>query len=101
MPDTTETPVIDRAELAERLIRTANYPSKRAALAAVDDVTRAIGDCLAAGQTVHLRRFGRLSVANTAERMGNNPKTGEPIPIAAGRRVRFKPSKALLNGGEV
>lgn len=67
MPDTTtETPVIDRAELAERLVRTANYPSKRAALAAVDDVTRAIGDCL-----------------------------------AAGRRVRFKPSKALLNGGEL
>lgn len=101
MPETTETPVIDRAELAERLVRTANYPSKRAALAAVDDVTRAIGDCLAAGQTVHIKRFGRLSVADTAGRMGRNPKTGEPFPISPGRRVRFKPSKALLNGGEL
>mgnify|MGYP001185050335 CR=1 FL=1 len=64
-------------------------------------MTRAIGDCLAAGQTVHLRRFGRLSVANTAERMGSNPKTGEQISIAAGRRVRFKPSRALLNRGEL
>lgn len=56
----TETPVIDRAELAERLVLTSHYSSKRAALAAVNDVTRAIGDCLAAGQTVHLRGFGLL-----------------------------------------
>ncbi|MCB1826653.1 MAG: HU family DNA-binding protein [Candidatus Competibacteraceae bacterium] len=98
MPETT---TIDRLELADRLVRTGNYPSTRAALAAVDDVTRAIGSCLAAGQTVHIRRFGRLSVADTPERMGHNPKTGEPISISAGRRVRFKPSKALLNGGEL
>lgn len=98
MPENT---IIDRAELAERLIRTANYPSKRAALAAVDDVTRAIGNCLAAGETVHIRRFGRLSVADTPERMGRNPKTGEPIPVAAGRRVKFRASKALLAGGEL
>lgn len=101
MSETTKTPVVDRKTLAELLMYTRHYPSERAALAAVGDVIRAIGECLVAGQTVHLRRFGRLSVTETPERMGSNPKTGEPIPIAAGRRVRFKPSKALLNGGEV
>lgn len=98
MPDT---PTIDRNELADRLIRAEKYPSRRAALAAVDDVIRVIGECLAAGETVHIKRFGRLSVADTPERVGRNPKTGEPIPIAAGRRVRFRPSKALLGGGEL
>lgn len=96
-----ETSTIDRNELADRLIRAEKYPSRRAALAAVDDVIRVIGECLTAGETVHIKRFGRFSVADTPERMGRSPKTGEPIAIPAGRRVRFKPSKALLNGGEL
>ncbi len=99
MSETTKTPVVDRKTLAELLMYTRHYPSERAALTAVDDVIRAIGECLDAGQTIHLRRFGWLLVVDIFARMGSNPKTGEPISIPAGRWVCFKPSKALLLGG--
>ena len=76
---------------------TRHYPSERAALAAVDDDSRHREKCRRRAKTVHLGDLAAIGHGDP-ERMGSNPKTGEPIPIAAGRRVRFKPSKALLNG---
>jgi len=39
--------------------------------------------------------FGTFLVAERQEREGRNPRTGEPIKIAATRVVKFKPGKAL------
>jgi DNA-binding protein HU-beta len=44
---------------------------------------------------VAITGFGVFEVVARAERMGRNPQTGEPIRIAAGRAVRFKPGKNL------
>ena len=41
--------------------------------------------------------FGEWSVKETAARTGRNPKTGEPIEIAAGRKVVFKSGSGLKN----
>ncbi|AEB07958.1 HU family DNA-binding protein [Desulfobacca acetoxidans] len=39
--------------------------------------------------------LGVFSVNERAERTGRNPRTGEPMQIAASKMVKFKPGKAL------
>jgi len=63
---------------------------------AIDALFATIGDALRRGDMVELKGFGSFSVVETAARSGRNPRTGQPIRIPAGRRVRFKPSKTLL-----
>ncbi len=42
------------------------------------------------GEKVVVSGFGVFSVANTTERQGRNPRTGESVRIAARRSVRFR-----------
>ena len=57
------------------------------------------GDLLAElkanGGKAVVREVGTFTVKETPERQGRNPGTGEPIMIAAGKRLAFKPSPAL------
>ena len=46
-----------------------------------------------AGETVRISGFGTLESADTEARTGRNPTTGEPLQIAASKRVSFKASK--------
>ncbi|MBM4287371.1 MAG: HU family DNA-binding protein [Deltaproteobacteria bacterium] len=39
--------------------------------------------------------FGVFTVNDRPARTGRNPKTGEPLEIAAGKAVKFKPGKTL------
>jgi len=50
---------------------------------------------LKAGRDVTLPGIGKLVVVETQARKGRNPQTGEEIDIPAGKRVKFKPSKAI------
>lgn len=86
--------VVTRAELAFELYRR-DYGSKAQSRDITDVVINAIADCLRLGKTVHLKGVGRFEVVPTAERLGRNPKTGEPHVIPAGRRIKFHPSKTL------
>jgi len=47
-----------------------------------------------AKDTFTLPGIGKLVLKNRAARMGRNPKTGEPIQIAAKRVVKFRVAKA-------
>ena len=40
-------------------------------------------------------RFGTFYVGERAERQGRNPKTGEPLTIAAAKTPKFRAGKAL------
>lgn len=42
--------------------------------------------------------LGVFSVVKRAARVGRNPQTGAPVKIKAGKRARFKASKALKTG---
>ena len=55
----------------------------------------AIVEALKAGVKVQLMGFGTFEVKATAEREGRNPKTGETIKIAAGKKPAFSASKAM------
>ena len=69
--------------------------SKKDSEAAVTAALDAISAALADGEEVRLVGFGTFEVKKREARMGRNPKTKEPIPIAASKVPAFKPGKAL------
>ena len=54
----------------------------------VDLFLTSITDALCRGDKVELRGFGRFRIRQRRAREGRNPKTGDPVPIAA-KRVPF------------
>lgn len=44
---------------------------------------------------VTLPRIGTIYAVRTAEREAKNPRTGEPVTVAAGKRIKFKALKSL------
>ena len=61
----------------------------------VNAVFAAIGDGLARDEAVAIAGFGTFSIKKRPSRSGRNPRTGEPITIAASAVPAFKASKAL------
>jgi DNA-binding protein HU-beta len=47
------------------------------------------------GEPVVISGFAKFARVERAARMGRNPQTGEPIKIAASRKVRVTPLKAF------
>lgn len=69
--------------------------SKRDATDAVEAVLGCIADGVRKDQVVQLMGFGSFKISNRAARMGRNPKTGEPMQIAASKSVRFSPAASF------
>ncbi len=75
--------------------------------AQVDHVIRAFESslkrALGSGGEVRMVGLGTFKVSQRAARMGRNPKTGEPLQIAASKNVRFSAGKAFkeaIGGGK-
>lgn len=66
--------------------------SVEAVLTSLADV---VTSTLKEGEEVTLPGLGNLSVTDRAARAGRNPKTGEPIQIAARKAPHFSAAKAL------
>ena len=62
--------------------------------ATIEELTAA----LAVGGKVTILNFGSFVLRAKGARPGRNPKTGEPVPIAARRVVAFRPSRTLKEG---
>ena len=71
--------------------------TKKDAEVAVSAVLGTITDELVKGEKVSLTGFGTFEVKERAERMGHNPKTGEPMVIASSKAPVFKAGTALKN----
>ena len=69
--------------------------SKADAAVAVDAVLDAVADALKDGDQVTLVGFGTFQVRRREARQGRNPRTGDPIDIAASNVPSFKAGKAL------
>ncbi len=85
---------MNKAELIDAIADSADLPkasASRALEAVLDTVTNALKD----GDQVSLVGFGTFAVKDRAARTGRNPKTGEPIQIAAAKVPGFKAGKAL------
>ena len=85
---------MNKAELIDAVADGADI-SKAAATRAVDTMFDSITNTLKSGSQVTLVGFGTFTVKDRAARTGRNPRTGEPIQIAASRVPGFKAGKAL------
>jgi len=85
---------MNKAELVDAVAQATN-DSKAGAGRAVDAVLGAITQGLSGGGRVQLAGFGTFKVSNRAARVGRNPRTGEPIQIAASKTVKFQASQAI------
>lgn len=69
--------------------------TKKDAMIAVETVFENIATTLSNDGKVDISGFGKFEVKERPARQGINPKTKEPMPIAASKSPRFKPAKAL------
>ena len=81
-------------DLTARVGREAGL-SQAQARKAVDTVLCVIGEELARGEEVRLTGFGTFRTRETAARTAFNPRTREPVQVAAGRRPAFSPGAKL------
>lgn len=85
---------MNKTELIDAIATTADLP-KTKAQAALEATIAAIRGTLKKGEEVRLVGFGTFKVASRAATTGRNPRTGEPIKIAASKRPTFKAGKEL------
>ena len=85
---------MNKNELVDEIAEAADI-SKAAATRALDATLDGISKSLQNADPVVLVGFGTFLVRERAARTGRNPRTGEPLEIAAAKVPAFKPGKAL------
>ena len=85
---------LTKAELADLLFEQLGL-NKREAKDMVERFFEEIRIALEAGDSVKLSGFGVFQVRAKRERMGRNPKTGEPATIGPRRVIGFRASQLL------
>ena len=83
-----------KVELVEAVAEKAGL-TKADATRAIDATFEAITEALTNGDKITLVGFGTFGVSTRAAREGRNPRTGEPVQIAARKAVSFKAGSAL------
>ena len=81
---------MNKKELVDSIAEAADI-SRAAAEKALNSVLMSITETLAEGKKVTLVGFGTFSTAERSARQAKNPRTGEPIDIAAKTVAKFKP----------
>ena len=61
----------------------------------IQEITRIVLD----GKVVKLTGFGTFELRKRADRLGRNPKTGEPLLIKSHRVVVFRPTRKFWEEG--
>ena len=85
---------MNKTELAGRLAGRTGM-SRTAANEAVDGVFDVIAKALADGEDVRIPGFGTFGTRERPARTARNPRTGEPVPVAAATVPTFKAGKTL------
>ncbi len=85
---------MNKADLIAKLAPKLNINQDEARVV-LNSVLEVITEALVEDKNVRLVDFGTFEVKQRAERMGHNPKTGEPVKIEAKKVVTFKSGKAL------
>lgn len=83
-----------KKELIEKIAADAEI-TKKAAEIAIESVLSGIETSLIEEGKITFVGFGTFEVRERAAREGRNPKTGEPMTIAASKSVGFKAGKKL------
>lgn len=91
---------MNTTELVEA-VAAAQGVTKADAKKILDGIVEAIATAAAKGEEISINGFGKFKVKASPARDGRNPRTGEPMSIAASRKLGFTPAKAIkdkLNG---
>ena len=86
--------VITLKQLAVQFGESHDLPAKEAQ-AMLGSVVGLLVDHLKAGDKLRLNGLGILEVKDRPARTGRNPATGEPVQIAASKKIAFRPAKDL------
>lgn len=89
-------PVLTKADLVERVSRTADL-HRRDAEEIVNVFLDSIIGSLRRGEKVELRGFGSFRLRHRKSRVGRNPKTGERVDVPPKMIPYFKVGKELKN----
>jgi len=84
-----------KSELIQQLAQANPHLYQRDVERIVNTILSEIGNALARGDRVELRGFGAFSVKDRPARTGRNPRSGEPVEVAAKRVPYFKTGKEL------
>ena len=84
-----------RSEIAEAVAQKNPHLSAREVERVVRLIFDAITEQLASGGRVELRGFGSFSTRARTARTGRDPRTGDPVAVAAKRLPHFTPGKGL------
>ncbi len=87
---------LTKIELAEAMFAELRL-NRREAKVFLDLLFEEIRSHLEAGREVKLSGFGNFELHHKRQRIGRNPKTGEPAKISARRVVSFRPGRKLLS----
>ena len=87
---------MNKAELISAIAGSAGL-SKVDSKKALDGFIAAVFNELKKGGKISLVGFGTFSVAKKSARQGVNPRTKQPIKIAAKKVAKFKPGAELAN----
>lgn len=85
---------MNKSDLIDVIVESAAI-SRSIAGKTLDKLLESITHALKKGEDVALIGFGTFKVNNRKARTGRNPKTGEPLQIAASNVVAFKVGKGL------
>ncbi len=84
-----------RSELVKQVRKTHSHLEAVEATAVVAVILDTITGALAKGRRVELRGFGAFSTRARTGRIGRNPRTGAPVPVAPKRVPYFKAGKEM------
>jgi len=85
---------MNKADLIERIAKDAGV-TKSQAETAISSLLAGIEGDLKKGGRVTLVSFGTFSVGSRKARTGRNPRTGQPLKIAARKVAKFSPGAEL------
>ena len=77
------------------LIAEQNHIAKTEAAKSIGHFTKAVEEILARGEKLTLVGFGSFYATHNEAKEGRNPRTGEPLKIAASNTPRFKSGSDL------
>ena len=86
---------VTKSELMEQLAKKQTQLAFKDIELAVKTMLEQMTQSLATGERIEIRGFGSFSLHFRPPRMGRNPKTGDPVPLAGKHVPHFKPGKEL------
>ncbi|MGI6173926.1 MAG: HU family DNA-binding protein [Christensenellales bacterium] len=87
---------VNKKKLIDEVAKATGLTAKDAK-AAVEATLGTIANGLKDGKATQLLGFGTFSVKDVPARIGRNPRTGEPMQVAAKKKIVFKAGRALLD----